>query len=335
MAVRINPVDSIANRHGANRRTREHIERDLDPYICVFDPCDSPSELYSSRQGWLAHMWSRHRTEWICFSSDHKEPWKSDKPSSFKQHLLECHPKEFRPDQLPTIVEASKSLIRPLFEQCPFCSESRVGDLEDHIVDHLRTFALRSLPSHDDEFGSVATSSNLRTITDSGGQPSSPGVSKTISNSRLPQLLEFLPEWTWDDTWDHNSQQAEDLPDVSNSILQSLDHYRRLGFDRTNGITRATLLHLVHELPVTLGVALYSHFSFWSDTLPVSARASHTMDAISQLEDKHLSAFASKRLSTEQQQSLTARARANRMYASHTYPLSWHIHTSSSVDFDD
>lgn len=290
----------------ANQGTRIHIEQDLDPYICVFDPCDSPLEIYSSRQEWLAHMSTRHRSEWICLSSDHKQvPWKSNNPDSLQSHLLECHPGAFHPDQLPVVVQASQSFIRPLFQQCPFCPEFEVGGLEDHIVGHLRTFALRSLPCHADgsDFGSLASSLSTATHTHTSSQMSNPEVSRTISDSRQPHLAQFLPKWTLEDAQDNGAPQDNAVPDVSDNTLSSLEHYHRLGFRRASGISNATISYLVRELPV-----------------PVLAPAAYSMDAISQLEDKPLFTIASKVLSPERRQAYKAKAAAVRMYVFWTHP---------------
>ncbi|RDW79124.1 uncharacterized protein DSM5745_05976 [Aspergillus mulundensis] len=38
----------------------EHLYTDIQPYVCIFADCDTPLRRWSSRQGWLNHIVSRH-----------------------------------------------------------------------------------------------------------------------------------------------------------------------------------------------------------------------------------------------------------------------------------
>ncbi|RSL95734.1 hypothetical protein CEP52_011908 [Fusarium oligoseptatum] len=125
-----------------------HVKKDLDPYFCVFEECDNPSEIYSSSKEWLSHMRNRHRMGWQCFATDH-EPLVYDRPEEFEEHMKTDHAGSFPDDQLPFIVEISAQPITPTLEHCPFCSET-ADNLEEHVGQHLQEFALHSLPWPDD-----------------------------------------------------------------------------------------------------------------------------------------------------------------------------------------
>ncbi|KAG6356100.1 hypothetical protein INS49_015485 [Diaporthe citri] len=121
-----------------------HVKKDLDPYICVFDDCTQPYQIFSSSKEWLAHMRSEHRMSWRCVVRDHP-PQIFETPEAFLNHMTDAHPGKFRKDQLPFIAESSARALSPTVPACPFCDEDS-GDLENHVGKHLCHFALQSLP---------------------------------------------------------------------------------------------------------------------------------------------------------------------------------------------
>ncbi|KAI7788219.1 hypothetical protein LA080_012285 [Diaporthe eres] len=82
----------------------KHERKDLDPYVCVFDECDTPLELYSPSKEWLAHMRSQHRMRWHCFATSH-EPSFFASPDIFEDHLKEIHSGHFSGDEISFLVE--------------------------------------------------------------------------------------------------------------------------------------------------------------------------------------------------------------------------------------
>lgn len=126
------------------RTFRNHVKKDLDPYICVFDDCDQPYQIFSSSKEWLAHMRSEHRMSWRCVARDHP-PQTFETRESFLHHMADAHPGKFRKEQLPYIAESSARALTPTLPACPFCSEDS-GDLDNHVAQHLCHFALQSLP---------------------------------------------------------------------------------------------------------------------------------------------------------------------------------------------
>lgn len=127
---------------------RNHVKKDLDAYICVFDDCTDPYQLYSSSEEWLAHMSSQHRTRWYCTARDH-EPISFETRQQFMDHMERVHPGRFRREQLGFVADTCARALSPTIPNCPFCSET-AGNLEAHVRQHLHYFALQSLPWPED-----------------------------------------------------------------------------------------------------------------------------------------------------------------------------------------
>lgn len=66
--------------------------------------------------------------------------------------MRQVHPDSFTEQQLLVLGGRNARPIGPIFENCPICGTNDAGaSLEDHIVGHLRSLALRSLPAYEDE----------------------------------------------------------------------------------------------------------------------------------------------------------------------------------------
>ncbi|KAI0142457.1 hypothetical protein F4776DRAFT_653618 [Hypoxylon sp. NC0597] len=161
--------------------SRKHLLGDLDALVCLFDPCDEPEVLYRHSRDWLRHM-RKHAQRWRCSAKSHGIQ-KFGSREEFENHMKESHRKHYTNAQLDLLAERGTRSSGQLFEVCPLCggkdsAEDGVisGSLIDHIVGHLRSLALKSLPphyedndndssnSHDDE--SVKSRSTIRNILD-------------------------------------------------------------------------------------------------------------------------------------------------------------------------
>ncbi|RYP03343.1 hypothetical protein DL765_010534 [Monosporascus sp. GIB2] len=85
----------------------------------------------------------------------------------FVRHMNEDHGKKYTSAQLSLLAERCMRSSGPIFEVCPLCGgrdeedEHRVsGSLIDHIVGHLRSLALKSLPPHYGNDDSVSSNSD-------------------------------------------------------------------------------------------------------------------------------------------------------------------------------
>ncbi|KAL4993932.1 hypothetical protein BDV10DRAFT_189510 [Aspergillus recurvatus] len=124
----------------------DHVKYDLDPYVCLFDDCDSPTELYNHTKSHGVLVFHNRGEYEEHMSSKHKSP----------------------KSQLKILAERSSRSSGPLFQSCPLCGESTGSGLEEHVASHLRYLALKSLPFPDDD-GSGDCSEELASEFQSSG----------------------------------------------------------------------------------------------------------------------------------------------------------------------
>ncbi|KAK1975650.1 hypothetical protein LZ30DRAFT_764133 [Colletotrichum cereale] len=108
-----------------DKKWREHVKGDLDPYVCLFEECDSGDELYTHSRTWIKHM-REHTLRWNCKSSE---------------------------AQLGVLADRNARAAGTLFQTCPLCGIEEVSNMEDHIVGHMRNLAIKSLPSYEEDYG--------------------------------------------------------------------------------------------------------------------------------------------------------------------------------------
>ena len=125
------------------------MKNDLDAYVCLFEECDKPEELYNHSEKWLKHM-RQHTLHWRCNAKSHGVQLFHSQ-DDYENHMRERHKSAFTEAQLPLLAETNARTAEPIFKSCPLCGGEEVkGRLEDHIVGHLRFLALKSLPRIDD-----------------------------------------------------------------------------------------------------------------------------------------------------------------------------------------
>ncbi|KAL6696784.1 hypothetical protein J3F84DRAFT_308048 [Trichoderma pleuroticola] len=126
---------------------KKHVFRDLQPYICLFDNCLSPNQLYQRRKDWVAHMKQEHWISWSCSfgcsgSFDSQEP--------FKAHLTTVHGQSFESIDLQAVANLCRfPNDSNVVSMCPFCSEYQIRSgksYQSHVGDHLERLALFVLP---------------------------------------------------------------------------------------------------------------------------------------------------------------------------------------------
>ncbi|KAJ5770964.1 Serine/threonine-specific protein phosphatase/bis(5-nucleosyl)-tetraphosphatase [Penicillium nucicola] len=131
--------------------SRSHVRSDLDAYVCLFEECDTPDQLYNHSEEWLKHM-REHSLRWRCNSKSH-EPCVFDSRDTYADHLRHAHREKFSEAQVRVLANKNARPNNPLFQSCPLCGEFEAtnGTLEEHIVGHLRVLALKSLPPYEDD----------------------------------------------------------------------------------------------------------------------------------------------------------------------------------------
>ena len=117
------------------------------------DDCDIPNEMYLTAESLHGHMLEKHSVmRWICaYCSYDCNETKDYSAQEWESHTAAEHGDIIPADQRALFAELNKySMIGPL--SCPLCqfnTETLDTKVDGHILQHLREFALRSLP--DDE----------------------------------------------------------------------------------------------------------------------------------------------------------------------------------------
>ncbi|CEJ93456.1 hypothetical protein VHEMI09043 [[Torrubiella] hemipterigena] len=147
------------------RKWQQHVKNDLDPYICLFEHCNSENVLYSHSQEWLNHL-RDHAKIWHCFSHPTLDPFTSR--DDYIEHIRNVHGSTLNDSQLRALANKNSRKRVDLFPSCPLCGATATdvtGRMEDHITGHLRSIALKSLPAYEedvpDDFQSTENSEQI------------------------------------------------------------------------------------------------------------------------------------------------------------------------------
>ncbi|KAM5521984.1 serine/threonine protein phosphatase [Fusarium oxysporum f. sp. phaseoli] len=143
-----------------DREWQNHVINDLDAYICLFEDCDQPDVLYSHSDEWLSHL-QQHRRFWRCASHRDLDPFRSS--AEYIAHMRDVHNSKLNDNQLRIMANRNSRKIPKMFPSCPLCGQDEDevnGCLEGHLAGHLRSLALKSLPSYEGEIPEDITSDN-------------------------------------------------------------------------------------------------------------------------------------------------------------------------------
>ena len=161
--------------------------------MCLFEDCDQPDELYGHSDEWLSHL-HQHGQRWRC--SSHREVGPFLTREEYIQHMRKAHNTKLSDAQLRVLANRNTRKMLKLFPSCPLCCKDEVevdGRLEDHITGHLRSLALRSLPSYHDEIPDDAGSGK---DSDDASRSQSRSTVKNLGNDE--DMLAFGTEHFWD-----------------------------------------------------------------------------------------------------------------------------------------
>ncbi|KAH8780003.1 hypothetical protein F5883DRAFT_484894, partial [Diaporthe sp. PMI_573] len=142
----------------AEKAWKAHLIHDMRPYICTYEDCRNPAQLYDSRQDWVQHENSEHR-----------------KLETYKRHLQEQHGGFISGEaSLTRIIQASESVSDVAERTCPVCMvELKTGrKIETHIALHLERFAGFALPRsvNNEDDGSNADSGKANRVDKEGSR---------------------------------------------------------------------------------------------------------------------------------------------------------------------
>ncbi|KAG4258878.1 hypothetical protein FPRO03_13344 [Fusarium proliferatum] len=129
------------------QKWKYHVKNDLEPYVCLFETCHTPEHLYAHSNTWIKHM-AEHALRWRCASRRHDE-FVTDSREHYLDHMKNSHPELFTDVQLEVLADRNGRTSGPLFRTCPLCGEEKgTSSLIDHLVGHMRSLAIKSLPPH-------------------------------------------------------------------------------------------------------------------------------------------------------------------------------------------
>ena len=139
---------------------REHIFRDLRPYICTYAECATGDQVYDSWKDWTTHERWTHNKAWRCTQHTNDLYFSA---LTFKQHLHQEHSPVLSGSEVEEALRTSEIVSDAVARACPLCncSMSDSSQLQNHIATHLQRIALFALPrSHDIQDASEAGSSS-------------------------------------------------------------------------------------------------------------------------------------------------------------------------------
>ncbi|KAL4931109.1 esterase/lipase family protein [Aspergillus undulatus] len=226
----------------SKKRWRRHIMKDIEPYLCLFDDCESGSACFKTIEEWIDHMKWNHTAQHGCQVPGHEDRFFETK-EELEQHLLVEHEESLPETGLGELVKEGArpspdilALLASCLNRqekappgnillCPMCdfslseidnavsvdvrhlsvmrfSEDVYKEIRAHIASHLESLALLSLPERED----VEAHSSVNQISHSTGQGTSDDEPET---SPLP--LSF------DDYSSEKNEDNLDLPPLQES----------------------------------------------------------------------------------------------------------------------
>ncbi|KAF3130557.1 hypothetical protein TWF594_010313 [Orbilia oligospora] len=143
---------------------KAHLIRDLRPYVCTYENCTTPNQLYDTRQDWLQHEGSIHRRVFLCPKHPHQYFLSL---SDYQEHIFDGHLSSDGNVPINLIIQSNESTLTTPDRPCPICLAwiEDMGALQKHIALHLERFAIFSLPrdvqfTNDNETGSIEANVN-------------------------------------------------------------------------------------------------------------------------------------------------------------------------------
>ncbi|QYT03040.1 hypothetical protein H0G86_010015 [Trichoderma simmonsii] len=127
---------------------RRHVDRDLEPYMCLSEGCAESSAGFSAFEDWSNHMQTHGQRwhqdvylmpSWICAicEDDH---YAFGDPENLLSHMQETHIGQFSAEQIQIISRRSKISRRRSLNECPLCCfQIRDIDLETKVVSQKRS----------------------------------------------------------------------------------------------------------------------------------------------------------------------------------------------------
>ena len=223
-------------RYGNGRPWRTHVLQDLQPYVCTYEDCELPDQLFRSRKEWIQHEAS-HRKAWRC--PEHPNAVYKSR-NGLRDHLQRTHGDSFPESQLDSIVNVGETSTVDTRPACPICyarADTEGMNFVNHLANHLERIAAFALPMDSADDADGASSQASRGRTDSTG---SLDMSDTLSISEVDSeegehnvKLDMSTQSSTQDPSSPTSAPNETLPlpGLSEELLRNLPDARQ---DRLN-----------------------------------------------------------------------------------------------------
>ncbi|KAK8104731.1 uncharacterized protein PG998_011764 [Apiospora kogelbergensis] len=148
-------------------RWKGHVAQDILPYMCVYEDCRTPEEMYLTSDDLHKHVQDNHSIlHWVCSqcsrNPDRRQFSTFNTISEWQDHFQDTHEDLVPGNGLASLAKFSEArVLQPT--SCPLCTfttGSAQTTLDQHIIQHIHAFALRSLPwgTKEDDAEYVASS---------------------------------------------------------------------------------------------------------------------------------------------------------------------------------
>ncbi|KAM0493931.1 hypothetical protein ACHAP8_008955 [Fusarium lateritium] len=203
------------------KKWKMHVKDDLDPYVCLFEECESSDHLYSHSGQWIKHM-RDHTLRWRCKSKAHEE-FTTKTRADYIQHMNTCHPGKFKDAQLAVLADRGALTGGPLFTACPLCGIDKTETtMESHVVSHMRLLALKSLPVALDDTDELEDDDDQRDTGDTSHSHSRSTIKDALEDTA--PLSPPVAAEDWDDSHEYGHQVPGQGPPISEHEKMSWDH---------------------------------------------------------------------------------------------------------------
>jgi hypothetical protein len=216
-------------RYGKGRPWKTHILQDLQPYICTYEDCDLPDQLFRSRKEWAQHEAS-HRKAWRC--PEHPEAV-FNSSNGLRDHLLSTHGDSFPESQLDSIVNVGETTTvdtRPVCSICYARADTEGMNFHHHLANHLERIAIFALPTDptDDEEGASSQAFRGRTdSTDSADVPDIWSVDDSEEADNIKGHTDARTSAPQASSTGYRSEDSAPLHRLSEELLRALPDARK------------------------------------------------------------------------------------------------------------
>ncbi|SCO27216.1 related to hsp70 protein [Fusarium fujikuroi] len=169
----------LSHAYTERNKWRAHVAQDLCAYVCIFEHCESPDDMYTSTYEWMSHMARHHSAmEWVCTECSKHGASIAENASihsfedslDLRAHILSIHP-EMDESEVELMVNAGNRPVGIQKVACPLCRPGLVSnpsgeedetvvhpgscveetglvhlEEDDHIATHIHEFSLQAFP---------------------------------------------------------------------------------------------------------------------------------------------------------------------------------------------